>query len=66
MHRLTLAKRAALTLICTLLLACSPAPEFHYADGSGGRFDDYRGKYLLINYLGHNLLCHLIVLQLVV
>lgn len=50
MHRLTLAKRAALTLICTLLLACSPAPEFHYADGSGGRFEDYRGKYLLINY----------------
>jgi thiol-disulfide isomerase/thioredoxin len=50
MHRITLAKRAALVLLCTWLMACSPAPEFHYADGSGGRLDDYRGKYLLVNY----------------
>lgn len=50
MYRLRLAKLTALACVYTWLAACSPAADFHYADGRGGNLSDYHGKYLLVNY----------------
>ena len=50
MYRLRFAKLTAFACLYTWLVACSPAPDFHYADGRDGNLSDYHGKYLLINY----------------
>lgn len=34
----------------TLLISCSPTPDFTYSDGENGYFKDFAGKWLVINY----------------
>lgn len=37
-------------LACNLLIGCTPAPEFIDHRGNSGRFADFRGQWLVINY----------------
>lgn len=49
-RRSSIALRCALLLLgCVAIQACSK-PDYHTADGSSGRFEDLRGKWLLVNY----------------
>ena len=41
--------RRALPALILLLGACSPA-DFHFQDGSSGRYRDWLGKWVVINY----------------
>lgn len=36
--------------VCVLLGGCTPPPEFSDSNGASGRFDDFRGRWLVINY----------------
>jgi thiol-disulfide isomerase/thioredoxin len=42
-------KVAGAALLCLLLAACG-RPEYHTLDGGSGRFSDFQGRWLLINY----------------
>lgn len=39
-----------LPLLCLVLAACGPAPDYRDSHGNSGRFADFRGQWLVINY----------------
>lgn len=43
-------RNAILALLCCLALAGCSKPDYHTLDGDSGRFEDLRGRWVLINY----------------
>jgi thiol-disulfide isomerase/thioredoxin len=42
-------KKKFIVLLCALICACSK-PDYRTLDGGSGRFDDLRGRWILVNY----------------
>ena len=43
-------KLLVIMAIVLLMSACQKQPDFQYADGKAGNYDDFSGKWLVINY----------------
>ncbi len=42
--------RSVLAVLLLGLVCCAPPPDFSYADGTAGRYGDWDGRWVLINY----------------
>jgi hypothetical protein len=38
------------TMLVAALAACSPGADFSYADGAPGRYDEWQGRWVFVNY----------------
>jgi len=50
MYRSITVKFFLLCCFALITVACSKAPQFHYADGTAGHLEDFAGKTTLVNY----------------